>query len=102
MKRGISLILAILVFSMSLAYSLDSFVELPDTHIEFTDVNDLEQHHQGESIDCDHCCHGTSHLTGIPSQSIRFSKSHAEQYHIFYNEQLAVLSQTPPTPPPTA
>ena len=87
---------------MSLAYSLDSFMEFPDAHIEFTDINDLEQHHQGESVDCDHCCHGTSHLTGITSQSIHFSNAQSEQFHIVYSEQLAALSQTPPTPPPTA
>jgi len=102
MKRSITFFLVFMVLSMSLAYSLDSFMEIPDGHAEFTYMNDIEQHHQGDSVDCDHCCHGVSHMTGIAPQPISFSKSSPEEFHIFYNQQLAVLSQTPPTPPPTA
>ncbi len=103
MKRYIAQFLILMVLSMSLAYSLDSFMEIPADHSEFTYMNDLEQHHQGDaSVDCDHCCHGTAHLTGITSQPIAFLAPQPEQYLIVYTQQLAAITHTPPTPPPTA
>ena len=103
MKRCLTFFLAFMVLSMNLAYSLDSFMEISDGHTEFTYMNDLEQHHQGgDSVDCDHCCHGTSHMTGITAQPIHFSQSPSEHFQIFYKQLFVVLKQTPPTPPPIA
>ena len=87
---------------MGLAYNVDSYIEMSADHTEFSYMADVEQHHNDGSVDCDHCCHGLSHLTGITSYVNYSINAQPERFLIVYSQRLDAITHTPPTPPPTA
>jgi len=105
-----SCILAILVFAHVIV-GIEVASDIEDVWLEtgaplVVDIGDLFDDGGGESLDsdnCDHCCHGVSHLVAFTtSLPITSFCENSDSGHVFAASLHMCAGTAPPTPPPNA
>lgn len=67
---------------------------------ELTAAQGVDQH--GGDLDCDHCCHAASHLTGLPSGPLSLAPASASVIPLAAPSDFESLPPAPALRPPRA
>ena len=101
-------ILAIIVIS-NVSVGFEVATDYEDAWAEFarlTTISDLQSGFaggsdgHGEDTDCDHCCHGVAHFTGIVIDNFAVPFVRASSAIPLSDKANYFTSRSPPTPPP--
>jgi hypothetical protein len=76
------------------------WLEGDNTAHELPAAQGTDQH--GGDLDCDHCCHAASHLTGLPSGSLSLAPALASVMPIDGSSDFESLPPAPALRPPRA
>ena len=90
------LVFALLGYGTGWAFSGHA-VDLGDHALGIAHVDPQEPIGEGG---CDHCCHATAHMTGMPSPILSFRHAEPECFRHAAGRTAARLASAPPLKPP--
>ena len=97
----LALILTLLTFSAGTAWALDAHLEVFAGHQATIGAGgDTDVSHAADNEACDHCCHASAHLMGLPITATDTVCTLTPERVLAVSVHLRSLRVGPATPPP--